>query len=501
MSALEVLQSCPSQRKALLATLGSVETCNPGTIMLDTTDLKPRLPYHVAFQIVVAYTTKNFNRNIFRTVVDEGASTCVMSLACWKAIGQPILSPSPTLLTTFDGHSFRPHGIIPSFPVQLGGKTMCVEVEVVDASLDYNLLLGRSWTYAMQAVVATVFWVLLFPHEGRIVTIDQLSFSHPDPSLGASVVPMIDNPQPNIVNIGVGLCPPLMGTFDYPPPQGDVKFISDHHKVEVFQVSSFHMTYFNDPWILPPPSAMMEGTGHHGMSMPLSMTEVAYSLVQQASTDPDPTPTQELDLILEPIWAQGSLVDTDSLDLVFPSDEAIMEAMTSLDKPWDDLHHRSYFLPELSRIEAGEFTLTMTGDRSCPINPLATHVVYAEGNMETITETIPINISRTPGIMENVFIGADCSPEEIQIYTDLFKEFHDVFSWSYEEMPGIDPKIVEHEIMTYPDAKPVRQKLHPVNPKKATTIKVEVEKLLKAGFIYPIHLTQWVSNPMSVNKK
>jgi hypothetical protein len=50
--------------------------------------------------------------------------------------------------------------------MQLGGKTVCVEVEVVDAPLDYNLLLGWSWTYAMQAVVATFFWVLLFPHEG-----------------------------------------------------------------------------------------------------------------------------------------------------------------------------------------------------------------------------------------------------------------------------------------------------------------------------------------------
>jgi hypothetical protein len=106
MSALEVLQSFPAQRKALLTALGSTETCNPGTIMLDTTDLKPRLPYHVAFQIVVAHPTKTFTRNIFRTVVDEGASTCVMSLACWKAIGQPKLSPSPTLLTAFDSHSF-----------------------------------------------------------------------------------------------------------------------------------------------------------------------------------------------------------------------------------------------------------------------------------------------------------------------------------------------------------------------------------------------------------
>jgi len=84
---------------------------------------------------------------------------------------------------------------------------------------------------------------------------------------------------------------------------------------------------------------------------------------------------------------------------------------------------------------------------------------------------------------------------------DLFKEFCDVYAWSYGEMTGIDPKIVEHEITTYLDAKPVWQKLHLVNPRKETTIKVKVEKLLKACFIYPIHLIQWVSNPVLVNKK
>jgi hypothetical protein len=395
----------------LLTALGSTETCNPGTIMLDTTDLKPRLPYHVAFQIVVTHPTKNFTHNSFRTVVDEGALTCVMSLACWEAIGQPTLYPSPTLFTAFNSHYFRPHGIVPYFPVQLGGKTVCVELEVVNAPFNYNLLLGQSWTYIMQAVVATVFRVLLFPHEGRRVTIDQLSFSRPDPTLGASTVPMIDNPQPSVINIGVGLFPSLMGTFDYPPPHDDIKFISNHHKVEIFQVSSFCMTYFEDPWILPSPSAMMDETGHSGMSMPLSAAEVAYSLVQQTSANLDPTPTQELDPLLEPIWAQGSLANIDSLDLVLPYDETVIEAMTSPDKPWEDIHHRSYFLLELSQIEAGEFTVTMMGDHPCPINLLATQEIYVEGNMETITETIPINISRNPGIVENVFVGADCSPE------------------------------------------------------------------------------------------
>jgi hypothetical protein len=184
-----------------------------------------------------------------------------------------------------------------------------------------------------------------------------------------------------------------MGTFDYPPPHGDIKFISNHHKVEIFQVSSFRTTYFEDPRILPSPSTTMDETGHSGMSMPLFAAEVAYSLVQQALANTDPTPAQKLDPLLEPIWALGSLANIDSLDLVLPSNEAVIEAMTSPNKPWEDLHHRSYFLLELSRIEAGEFTVTMTGDQPCPINLLVTHEIYAEGNMATIVETIPINIS------------------------------------------------------------------------------------------------------------
>jgi hypothetical protein len=116
----------------------------------------------------------------------------------------------------------------------------------------------------------------------------------------------------------------------------------------------------------------MDETGHSGMSMPLSTTEVTYSLVQQASANPDPTPAQELDPLLEPIWAQGSVSNNDSLDIVLPSDKVVIKAMTSSNKPWEYLHHRSYFLPELIRIEAREFTITMMGDQPCPINLLAT---------------------------------------------------------------------------------------------------------------------------------
>jgi hypothetical protein len=117
----------------------------------------------------------------------------------------------------------------------------------------------------------------------------------------------------------------------------------------------------------------MEGTRHTGMSMPLFIEKVAYSIVQQASVDPDPTSAPELDPVLEPIWAQDSIATKDYLELVFPSDEVIIEALTHPDRPWDDIHHIYYFLPDLRRIEVGEFVLT-----------LSSHAVYAKGNMETM---------------------------------------------------------------------------------------------------------------------
>ena len=83
--------------------------------------------------------------------------------------------------------------------------------------------------------------------------------------------------------------------------------------------------------------------------------------------------------------------------------------------------------------------MILVGDVDTPTNPLPREGIFSEGNMENISTMIPINISTNPNVVENVHIGANCSPEEIAIYTALFKEFHDVFSWSYEEIPGIDP--------------------------------------------------------------
>ena len=127
--------------------------------------------------------------------------------------------------------------------------------------------------------------------------------------------------------------------------------------------------------------------------------------------------------------------------------------------------------------------------------------ILLEVNLGVISPTIPIDILVKPRVIEQIHIGASCSGEEIGTLTFLFKEFCDIFTWSYKEMSSIDPSIVIYEIKTYPNAKSVRQKLHPIHPRKAARIKAEVEKLLKAGFIYLVPLTKWVSNIVLVTKK
>ena len=66
------------------------------------------------------------------------------------------LVPSNTLLIAFDERSFHLHGILPAFQIKLAGKVVVVEVEVIDAPLDYNLFLWRSWTYAMCAIASNI---------------------------------------------------------------------------------------------------------------------------------------------------------------------------------------------------------------------------------------------------------------------------------------------------------------------------------------------------------
>lgn len=197
----------------------------------------------------------------------------------------------------------------------------------------------------------------------------------------------------------------------------------------------------------------------------------------------------------------GSWDSADPLNEIFPTDKSITEVMSLEETPWKDTHNRSLFLSSLGEISSCLDTFVSRTLTHPLQTPILVHKVLSEGNMGKITATMPIDISVKPRIVENIHVRVSCSHDKIKIYTALFKEFCDAFAWSYEEIPDIDSSIVVHEMLTYLDANPVRQQLHLIHPREAATIKGEVEKLLKVGFINPIPLTDWVSNIVPVTKR
>jgi hypothetical protein len=201
-----------------------------------------------------------------------------MSLACWKDLKSPTLNKSPTMLHAFDGRGFHPHGLLQSVPIQLGCKIVTIDVEVVDAPLDYNLLLGRSWFYAMTVVASSVFQCVQFPHQEKIVTVDELALCTTDAHAPATNnIPFLGDHKITYESIGVGLMKYSILMVTYPirlPP-------TTHHIATVDMISSAAHQYLEsfDPWIIPSPL----GFNALGDTVPLSPTETSYIVVQSAS--------------------------------------------------------------------------------------------------------------------------------------------------------------------------------------------------------------------------
>jgi hypothetical protein len=86
-------------------------------------------------------------------------------------------------------------------------------------------------------------------------------------------------------------------------------------------------------------------------------------------------------------------------------------------------------------------------------------------------------------------------------YTELLKEFSDVFSWTYEDLRTYDINVIEHKIPLKEEAKPFRQKLRQINPMLLPIMEKEVKKLLDAQIIVPLRYSEWVANLVPVRKK
>lgn len=172
MSTLEVLQMCPYQRKSLLFDLGTMDPSNDCMIVFNVEKLDhPCLPPSVSFHIYVSIKNVVFQW----CIIDEGTSSCAMSANVQKKIISLDLSPSTITLCAYDGCPSQPICLCQNYLIVIIRKQTMIDVEVIDALLDYNLLLDHSFMQVMKLITSYVFLTIIFTHNWKIVITVQLT--------------------------------------------------------------------------------------------------------------------------------------------------------------------------------------------------------------------------------------------------------------------------------------------------------------------------------------
>ena len=98
-------------------------------------------------------------------------------------------------------------------------------------------------------------------------------------------------------------------------------------------------------------------------------------------------------------------------------------------------------------------------------------------------------------------IGSSLSPDERSRLIYLLRSYLDVFSWSYEDMLGLNSFIVQHHLPIVPYARPVKKKLRRPPPRWSLQVKEEIQKQLSVGFLSMVEYPKWLTNVVPVPKK
>jgi hypothetical protein len=84
---------------------------------------------------------------------------------------------------------------------------------------------------------------------------------------------------------------------------------------------------------------------------------------------------------------------------------------------------------------------------------------------------------------------------------EFLHEHWRMFAWCPADMPGIPRELAEHELKTFPNAKPIKQSMRCYNLEKARSMGEDINRLFEAKFIREIKEATWLSPPVMVEKK
>jgi hypothetical protein len=101
---------------------------------------------------------------------------------------------------------------------------------------------------------------------------------------------------------------------------------------------------------------------------------------------------------------------------------------------------------------------------------------------------------------QKVMLGPQLSDEQEKTLLRFLFNNKDVFSWSANDLCGVNRDVIEHSLNVDPAVRPRKQKLRKMSDDKAEGARNEVKRLLSAGVIRKVTYPEWLANTVMVKK-
>ncbi|RDX83570.1 Retrovirus-related Pol polyprotein from transposon 17.6, partial [Mucuna pruriens] len=110
------------------------------------------------------------------------------------------------------------------------------------------------------------------------------------------------------------------------------------------------------------------------------------------------------------------------------------------------------------------------------------------------------NIQIGPSALQTTKVGTTLSSDEEAQLVNFLRQNIDVFAWTPQDMPGIDPSYISHSLSIGKDVKPIAQKRRKQGEERRKAAREETSRLLAAGFIREVQYPTWLANVVMVKK-
>jgi hypothetical protein len=101
---------------------------------------------------------------------------------------------------------------------------------------------------------------------------------------------------------------------------------------------------------------------------------------------------------------------------------------------------------------------------------------------------------------QKVLLGSKLSDEQEKTLLRFLFNNKDVFSWTANDLCGVNRDVIEHSLNVDPSFRPRKQRLRIMSDDKAEGARNEVKRLLNAGVIREVTYPEWLANTVLVKQ-